>query len=83
MAAIRGAAAAGASVLAFDHDAQRLRYVVENTVGVEAAKAGERAIAEALTGADVVIGAILVAGTRSRCRRHRRRVQCRWPTAST
>ncbi len=66
-AAVQGAAAAGASVLALDHDAHRLRHVLENTTGVEAAMSDERTIAEALTGADVVIGSILVAGARSSC----------------
>lgn len=64
-AAIRGAAAAGARVTAFDRDPRRLAHVMEHVTAVETCLADEVAIAEALSGADVVIGAILVAGARS------------------
>ena len=64
-AAIRSAAAAGASVAAFDRDPRKLRHVMEHVPGVETCLADEDAIAEAVAGADVVIGAVLVAGTRT------------------
>ena len=64
-AAIRGAAAAGARVTAFDRDPQKLRHVIEHVAGAETCLADEDAIAEAAAGADVLIGAVLVAGTRT------------------
>jgi alanine dehydrogenase len=63
-AAARTAAAAGARVIAFDRDPRRLRHLVEHAPTVETCLADEDAIAEAVAAADVVIGAILVAGTR-------------------
>jgi alanine dehydrogenase len=64
-AAIRGAAAAGARVAAFDRDPRKLHHVAEHVAGVETCLADEDAIAEAVRDADVVIGAILVAGSRT------------------
>lgn len=64
-AAIRSAAAAGAHVTAFDRDPRKLRRVHDHIAGVETCLADEDAIAEAVAAADVVIGAVLVAGTRA------------------
>ncbi|HTP33957.1 MAG TPA: alanine dehydrogenase [Candidatus Acidoferrales bacterium] len=64
-AAARSAAAAGARVTAFDRDPRRLRHLMEHVPAVETCLADEDAIAEAVITADVVIGAILIAGTRS------------------
>ena len=63
--AIRGATAAGARVTAFDHDPLKLCHVIEHVSGAETCLADEEAIAEAVAGADVLIGAVLVAGTRT------------------
>ena len=46
-------------------DPRKLRRMMEHVRGVETCLADEDAIAEAVAAADVVIGAILVAGTRS------------------
>ncbi|HXK06236.1 MAG TPA: alanine dehydrogenase [Verrucomicrobiae bacterium] len=64
-AAARSASAAGARVTAFDRDPRRLRHLMEHVPAVETCLADEDAIAEAVIAADVVIGAILIAGTRS------------------
>ena len=64
-AAARSAAAAGARVTAFDRDPRRLHHVMEHLPAVDTCLADEDAIAAALAGADVVIGAILIAGSRS------------------
>ncbi len=64
-AAARAAVAAGARVLAFDSQPRKLRRIVERVAGVETCLADEEAIAEAVSGADVLIGAVLVAGTRA------------------
>jgi alanine dehydrogenase len=64
-AAARSAAAAGAWVTAFDRDPQRLRHLMEHVPAVETCLADEDAIAQAVAAADVVIGAVLIAGTRS------------------
>ena len=64
-AAARSAAAAGARVIAFDRDPRRLRHVMEHLPAVDTCLADEDAIASAVAGADVVIGAILIAGSRS------------------
>ena len=64
-AAARTAVATGARVLAFDVEPRKLRRVMEHVRGVETCLADDDAIAEAVAAADVVIGAILVAGTRS------------------
>jgi alanine dehydrogenase len=64
-AAARVAVASGARVLAFDNQPRALRRVMEHVRGVETCLADEEAIAEAVAGADVVIGAILIAGSRT------------------
>ena len=64
-AAARTAVAAGARVTAFDIAPSKLRRIIEHVRGVETCLADPDAIAEAVAGADVVIGAVLVAGTRS------------------
>jgi alanine dehydrogenase len=64
-AAIRSAAAAGARVTAFDRDPRKLRHVLEHVPGAETALSDEDSIGEAVAAADVVIGAILNAGTRA------------------
>ncbi len=63
-AAARSAAAAGARVTAFDRDPRRLRHVMEHLPAVDTCLADEDAIAQAVAGADIVIGAILIAGRR-------------------
>jgi alanine dehydrogenase len=63
-AAARTAARSGARVMAFDRDPRRLRHIADRAPTVETCLADEDAIAEAIAGADVVFGAILVAGTR-------------------
>ncbi len=64
-AAARTAVAAGARVLAFDNQPNKLRRVMDHVRGVATCLADDEAIADALTLADVVIGAVLVAGTRT------------------
>jgi alanine dehydrogenase len=64
-ASARTAVAAGARVIAFDIEPRKLRRVMERVRGVETCLADEEAIAEAVAASDVVIGAILVAGTRT------------------
>jgi alanine dehydrogenase len=64
-AAARTAAAAGARVTAFDRDPRRLRHAMEHAPAVETCLCDDDAIAEAVAGAEVVIGAVLIAGTRS------------------
>jgi len=64
-AAARTAAGAGARVTAFDRDPRRLRHAMEHAPAVETCLCDDDAIAEAVAAADVVIGAVLVAGTRS------------------
>ncbi len=64
-AAARTAARSGARVLVFDRDPRKLRHTMEHVQTVETCLADEDAIAEAVAGADVVIGAILVAGKRT------------------
>jgi alanine dehydrogenase len=64
-AAAKGIAAAGARVIAFDRDPRKLRRLTEHIPGVETCLADEDAIGTAVTGADVVIGAVLVAGSRT------------------
>jgi alanine dehydrogenase len=63
-AAARTAARSGARVIAFDRDPRRLLHIAEHAPAVETCLADEDAIAEAVAEADVVVGAILVAGTR-------------------
>ena len=57
--------ASGASVTAFDVQPSKLRHVMERVRGVATCLADPEAIAEAVVMADVVIGAVLVAGTRT------------------
>jgi alanine dehydrogenase len=64
-AAARTAARSNARVLAFDRDPGKLRHMMEHVPAVETCLADEDAIAEAVAAADVVIGAILVAGKRT------------------
>ena len=64
-AAARGAARSCARVTAFDRDPRKLRHMTEHVPAVDTALADEDAIAEAVAGADVVIGAVLVAGRRT------------------
>jgi len=64
-AAMRSAAATGARVVAFDRDPRKLHHVMNHIPGVETCLADPEAIAEAVAGADVLIGAVLVAGTRT------------------
>jgi alanine dehydrogenase len=63
--AIRGAAATGARVLAFDRDPRKLHHVMDHIPGVETCLADPEAIAEAVASADVLIGAVLIAGSRT------------------
>jgi alanine dehydrogenase len=63
--AIRGAAATGARVMAFDRDPRKLHHVMNHIPGVETCLADPEAIAEAVAAADVLIGAVLIAGTRT------------------
>jgi alanine dehydrogenase len=65
LAAARTAAHSGAHVVAFDRDPRKLRHAMEQVPHVETGLADEDAIAEAVAGADVVIGAVLVAGRRT------------------
>jgi len=64
-AAVRTAAAGGARVTAFDTQPGRLRRILEHVRGVETCLADAEAIGEALATADVLIGAVLTAGTRA------------------
>ena len=64
-AAARSAAAAGARVMIFDVEPAKLRRALEHLNGVDTCLADEDALAAALREADVVIGAVLVAGTRA------------------
>lgn len=63
--AARTAAATGARVTAFDANPSRLRRILEHLRGVETCLADADAIGQALTSADVLIGAVLNAGTRA------------------
>ena len=64
-AAARVAAAAGARITAFDRDPRRLRHLMDRLPAIETALEDEDSIGEAVTAADVVIGAILIAGSRT------------------
>jgi alanine dehydrogenase len=64
-ASARSAAGSGARVTAFDRDPRKLRHMMEHVPSVETCLADEDTIAEAVAGADVVIGAVLVAGRRT------------------
>src|ERR1035441_9796180 len=63
-AAARTAVQSGARVMAFDRDPRKLRHMMEHAPAVETCLADEDADRESVAGADVVIGAILVAGMR-------------------
>jgi alanine dehydrogenase len=64
-AAVRTAVASGARVTAFDAHPSRLRRIMEHVRGVETCLADAEAIAESLATTDVLIGAVLNAGTRA------------------
>jgi alanine dehydrogenase len=64
-AAAQSIAAAGARVIALDRDPRKLRRIADHLAGVVTCLAVEDAIAEAVAAADVVIGAVLVAGTKT------------------
>jgi alanine dehydrogenase len=63
--ASRGAAATGARVIAFDRDPRKLHHVMAHIPAVATCLADPEAIAEAVAAADVLIGAVLIAGTRT------------------
>ena len=63
--AARAAHANGAQVTVFDKDAQKLRRLMEHLPNIATALADPDAIGPAVAGADVVIGAVLVAGART------------------
>jgi len=63
-AAARTALASGAHVIGFDKDPVKLRHILEHLPAVETCLLDEDSLAEAVISADVVVGAILVAGTR-------------------
>jgi alanine dehydrogenase len=64
-AAARTALATGARVTVFDTQPSQLRRILEHLRGVETCLADAEAIAETLATADVLIGAVLTAGTRA------------------
>jgi alanine dehydrogenase len=63
--AARSAMRAGARVTALDTDSEKLRHLIEHVPNVATALAEADAIHEAITAADVAIGAVLVAGART------------------
>ena len=63
--AARAAAASGARVTVLDIDAQKLRRLREQAPAIATALAESESVAQAVTSADVVIGAVLVAGSRT------------------
>lgn len=63
--AARTARAAGARVTVFDIDAEKLRHVMEHLPNVATRFAEPESIAEAVASADVLIGAVLVAGAKT------------------
>lgn len=63
-AAARAAAASGARVTAFDRDPRRLRHVIEHLPAVETCLVDDDLVSDAVASADIVIGAILIAGSR-------------------
>ncbi len=63
--AARAANAAGARVTILDIDAEKLRDIVDHVPNISTALADPDSIATAVASADVVIGAILVAGART------------------
>lgn len=64
-AAARSALAAGARVSVLDIDTEKLRRLLEHTPGVATAYADPEMVARAVMIADVVIGAVLVAGSKT------------------
>lgn len=64
-AAARAALAGGARVTAFDTQPSSLRRILERLPGVETCLADAEEIAQSLVTADVLIGAVLTAGTRA------------------
>ena len=64
-AAARTAQATGARVTAFDVQPSKLRRMMDHVRGVATCLADPEDIAEAVASADIVIGAVLVAGTRT------------------
>ena len=63
--AARTAVAAGAQVTALDIDPAKLRRLIEHAPNVATGLADEEAIGSAVAAADVVIGAVLVAGAKT------------------
>jgi alanine dehydrogenase len=63
--AARTAAAAGARVTALDPDCEKLRRLLEHAPAVATRLSDRESVAEAVAAADVVIGAVLVAGSRT------------------
>ncbi|MCS7315264.1 MAG: alanine dehydrogenase [Bryobacterales bacterium] len=63
--AARAAVAAGARVTVLDIDPEKLRRLVEHVPHVATALADPDSVAAAVEGADVLIGAVLVAGART------------------
>jgi len=63
--AARAAVAAGARVTALDIEGEKLRRLVEHVPHVATALADPEAVAAAVASADVVVGAVLVAGART------------------
>lgn len=63
--AARAAVAAGARVTALDIDPEKLRRLVEHVPHVATALADPETVASAVASADVLIGAVLVAGART------------------
>jgi alanine dehydrogenase len=64
-AAARTACAAGARVTALDVDPEKLRKLMEHVSNVETCLAESESVAACVASADVVIGAVLVAGSRT------------------
>jgi alanine dehydrogenase len=63
--ATRAAVAAGARVTVLDTDSEKLRRLIEHVPHVATALADSESIGAAVASADVVIGAVLVAGTKT------------------
>ena len=63
--AARTACAAGARVRVLDVDSEKLRKLMEHVPGVETCLAESESVAASVAAADVVIGAVLVAGSRT------------------
>jgi alanine dehydrogenase len=64
-AAARSAVAAGARVSVLDVDTEKLRRLLQHTPGIATAYADPEMVARAVMAADVVIGAVLVAGAKT------------------